>query len=123
MTTVAQVFAVLAAAVHVLIFTLESVLFTRPQVYRRFMVKSPQDAELLRPMALNQGFYNLFLAIGTIVGVILMPDDAGKALISLACGSMVAAAAVLIATDRRMIRAAATQGLFPLIALIFLVIG
>ena len=122
MTAVAQVFAVLAAAVHVLIFTMESVLFTRPQVYRRFMVKNDQEAQLLRPMALNQGFYNLFLAIGTVVGVVLM-GDAGKALIYLACGSMLAAALVLIATDRRMARAAAIQGVLPLIAVIFLLVS
>jgi putative membrane protein len=122
MTAVAQVFAVLAAATHVLFFTLESVIFTRPQVYRRFLVKSAEDAETLRPMALNQGFYNLFLAIGAVVGVILM-GDAGKALIYLACGSMLGAALVLIGSDRRMARAAATQGLFPLLAIVFLVLS
>ncbi|TDP97083.1 DUF1304 domain-containing protein [Labedaea rhizosphaerae] len=123
MLAVAQVFAALAAAVHVLIFTMESVLFTRPQVYRRFMVKDAREAEILRPMALNQGFYNLFLAIGAVVGVVLAGTPQGKALIYLACGSMLAAALVLLATDRRMARAAAIQGVLPLVALVFLLLS
>ena len=123
MTAVAQVSAVLAAAVHVLIFTLESVLFTRPRVYRRSMVKDDQEAAVLRPMALNQGFYNLFLAIGAIVGVILAGSDSGKALIYLACGSMVAAALVLVVSERKMARAAATQGVLPLLAIVFLAVS
>ena len=28
-------------------------------------------ADTIRPMAYNQGFYNLFLAIGAIIGVVL----------------------------------------------------
>jgi putative membrane protein len=123
MLVVAQVFAALAAAVHVLIFVMESVLFTRPQVYRRFLVKDAQEAELLRPMALNQGFYNLFLAIGAVVGVVLISTDQGKALVYLACGSMLAAALVLLATNRRMARAAATQGVLPLLAVVFLLLS
>ena len=54
-----------------------------------------------------------------VVGVILN-DTAGKALVGAACGSMLAAALVLLATNRRMLRAAAVQGLAPLIALVSL---
>lgn len=44
--------------------------------------------------------------------------DAGLALVLAGCGSMLAAALVLVATDRRMARAALTQGLVPLLAVI-----
>jgi len=118
MNAVGLVFAVIAAVIHLYIFVLESVLFPRPSARKTFGVT---EAELpaVRPWAFNQGFYNLFLAIVAVVGVIL-GDTAGKALVAAACGSMLAAALVLLATNRRMLRAAAVQGLAPLVALISL---
>jgi putative membrane protein len=47
--------------------------------------------------------------------------EAGRALVALSCGSMLAAALVLVATNRRMLRSASIQGLAPLLALIFLI--
>ena len=125
MNVIGQATAVLAALIHVVIFAMESVLFPRPAVHGRFFVKA-QDVEAVRPWAFNQGFYNLFLALGCLVGVILLhagPDEAGRALIAMACGSMLAAALVLIGTDRRMIRGAALQGTLPLLTLILLIVG
>jgi putative membrane protein len=115
--------AVLAALIHVLIFFMESIAFTRPQVYRRFMISDAADAQTVKNWAFNQGFYNLFLAAGTGAGVIVWANghhSAGRALVGFGCASMVAAAVVLIATDRRMLRAAAIQGVLPLIALVTL---
>ena len=60
------VFAAIAAAIHVAIFVLESVLWMRPSVRRIFGVRSDADAAAIRPMAFNQGFYNLFLALGVL---------------------------------------------------------
>ncbi len=125
MLVLCHVAALLAALVHVLIWVMESLRFTQPEVYRRFRVRDDAEAAVIRPWALNQGFYNLFLAIGTVVGLIVWASDhdaAGKALVAFGCGSMLAAALVLLATDRRMARAATFQGLFPLIALIALVL-
>ena len=123
MLVLCHIAALLAALLHVLIWVMESLRFTRPEVYRRFMVPDAATAEAVRPWAFNQGFYNLFLAIGTITGLVLWASDhdaAGKALIAFGCGSMLAAALVLIATDRRMLRAATIQGVLPLIALVAL---
>ncbi|GCE74973.1 DUF1304 domain-containing protein [Cellulomonas biazotea] len=114
------VLAALAAALHVVIFVLESVLFDRPDVHARFRTSS-QDLDVVRPWAFNQGFYNLFLAVGAAVGVVLAAlghEDVGLALVLLACGSMLAAALVLVTADRRMARAAATQGTLPLLAVV-----
>ena len=58
------IFAGLAALIHLGIFVLESVLWSRPTTWRRFGVRSQHDADVLRPMAYNQGFYNVFLALG-----------------------------------------------------------
>jgi putative membrane protein len=116
LSIVGQIFAGLAGALHVLIFAMESVLFRRPQVYRRFLVASESDVEAVRVWAFNQGFYNLFLAAGTVVGLIVR-GDGGTALVAFCMASMLAAALVLIATDRRMLRAALVQGVPPLLAL------
>ena len=70
MSVFAQVLVALAAALHVLFFAMESVLFMRPAVHRRFGV-SREHAEVVRPMAFNQGFYNLFLAVGLATVVLL----------------------------------------------------
>ena len=70
MVILASVFAVLAALLHVLFFAYESLLFERPEVHARFRTRT-QDVPAVKPWAYNQGFYNLFLAIGALVGVVL----------------------------------------------------
>ncbi|MFL5680984.1 MAG: DUF1304 domain-containing protein [Chloroflexota bacterium] len=121
MPLLAEIAAAVAALIHVWFFTLESVLFARPTVWRRFGVRSAEDAAVIRPMAFNQGFYNLFLAVGVALGLVLVAAGnpvAGRAVIVFACASMVAAGAVLAATDRRFAGAAAIQAGPPLIALL-----
>ena len=125
MLAAAAVFAVLAALLHVLFFAYESVLFERPSVHARFRTATG-DVPAVKPWAYNQGFYNLFLAVGTLVGAVVAlvgPDDVGLALVLFGCGTMLGAALVLIATDRRMARAAVTQGLFPALAVVFAVLA
>lgn len=87
-------------------------------MWARFGLRSAADVEIVHGFAFNQGFYNLFLAIGVGLGISLMVRgggadeglvDAGRAIAMFACGSMAAAGAVLIATDRRFARAAALQ--------------
>lgn len=120
MNVTAQVFAVLAGLLHVLIFAMESVLFRRPQVHSRFRVR-PADLDAVRPWAFNQGFYNLFLALGALGGVVAVHTGhavAGAAVALFCCAGMLGAAVVLITTDRRMARAAVVQGLTPLAALL-----
>jgi putative membrane protein len=123
---IAIVFAALAALLHVYIFVMESVLWTRPATWKRFGLKSQDEAQTIRPMALNQGFYNLFLAIGVFVGFALLPHPglhaAGIILILFSCGSMLAASLVLVISNPKLARAAVTQGLFPLLAVIALAV-
>jgi putative membrane protein len=120
MSVICQTAAILAGLVHVFIFYLESVAFSKPSTYRRFMIADEKEATTVAPWAFNQGFYNLFLAIGTAAGSIVWiacRTHQGRALIGFGCACMLAAALVLIGTDRRMARAAVLQGLFPLVAL------
>ncbi|MCU1599163.1 MAG: hypothetical protein JWQ47_2902 [Glaciihabitans sp.] len=124
--TLGYIFATIAALVHVLIFLMESVFWMRPAVWKRFGLRSQDEADTIRPMALNQGFYNLFLSIGVGVGLVLLATPTlnfGASIIvffSVAC--MLAASLVLVITNRRLARAALTQGLFPLLAIVFLVV-
>jgi putative membrane protein len=123
MLLVACVLAGLAALVHVYIFVLESVRWTDPAT-RRVFGTTEETAAITAPLAYNQGFYNLFLAIGTAVGIALVPSDKPGclALIAFGTGSMLAAALVLVTSDRSKIRAAVVQGLLPLLALLALLV-
>lgn len=120
----ALVFAALAALLHVYIFIMESVRWTTPAVWRRFGVADQEAADTVRSMAYNQGFYNLFLAIGAALGIVLFvsgsPDGvvAGRTLVLFSLGSMVAAALVLTTTGLKYLRAALVQGTLPLIGFV-----
>lgn len=125
MITTALVFAALAALLHVYIFVIESLTWTSERTRATFGT-TPAEAETTKLLAFNQGFYNLFLAIVTGVGiaaVALGRTGIGAALIFAGVGSMAAAAVVLIASDRDKARAAATQGTFPGIAIVLLLLG
>jgi putative membrane protein len=122
----ATVFGALAALLHVYIFVMESVQWTQPRIWRRFGVPDQSTADATKPMAYNQGFYNLFLAIGAILGIVLfwaggpdtVADIAGRALVLFSLGSMTAAALVLLSTGVKYLRPALIQGTLPLIGFV-----
>jgi putative membrane protein len=117
MSVVAQIFVGVAGAFHLVVFALESLLFRKPSTYRRFLVKDETEMAAARPWAFNQGFYNLFLAIGALGGLI-WGGDKGDAIALFSCACMAGAGVVLVASDRRMVRAAVTQAVPPIIALV-----
>lgn len=117
MSVIAQVFVVIAGLFHVVVFAMESLLFSRPSIYRRFLVKDETELAAARPWAFNQGFYNLFLAAGALGGLI-WGGDKGHAIALFACACMAGAGVVLVASDRRMMRAAAAQAVPPIVALV-----
>ena len=116
MSPIAQIFVVVAGLFHLAVFAMESLLFRKPSTYRRFLVKET-EVEAARPWAFNQGFYNLFLAIGALGGLI-WGGDKGHAIALFACACMAGAGVVLLASDRRMLRAAAAQAVPPILALV-----
>ena len=121
MRIAASVFVGLAALLHVYIFWMESVGWTRPEVWKRFGVSDQAAADVTRPMAYNQGFYNLFLGLGAALGLVLWgagQDTAGQTLALFCTGAMVAAATVLVTSGRRYLRAALSQGTLPLIGFV-----
>jgi putative membrane protein len=115
----------LAAVQHVYIFVLESLQWTAPKARATFGT-TLEEAEATKLLAFNQGFYNLFLALVTVVGVGFMISggtSVGAALIFAGVGSMMAAAVVLLASSPDKARSAAVQGVFPLVAVVLLTIG
>jgi putative membrane protein len=125
MPLIASLAALLAAAFHVLFFVLESITFSQPSVAARFGLSTPEQIATVRPMAFNQGFYNLFLAIGIVGGLALVASgsvDAGRAVVLFACACMVGAGVVLFVSSRRFIRSAAIQALPPLVAIVAMLV-
>lgn len=123
MLIAAQIVAVLAAVLHVVFFVFESVLWTRPQVYGRFGITSQEQADTIRSMAYNQGFYNLALAVGVLVGVVLTGMDGdqnliGRTLIAFGTACMAFAGVVLFSTGPSYRRSAAIQFVPAALALV-----
>ena len=86
-----------------------------------------QQAEATKQLAFNQGFYNLFLAIVTVIGIVIAACgdhrprrrvDPRRHRIDARRGG---GAARVIA--RQGARAAITQGILPLIAIVLMVVG
>ncbi len=118
-------FAGLAALLHVYIWVMESLTWTSARTRATFGI-SAEEAVATKELAFNQGFYNLFLAIVTFIGIVAYGFEHGSvglALIFAGTGSMLAAALVLLVSSPDKARAAVTQGLLPLVAIVLLVIG
>jgi putative membrane protein len=125
MLTAGLIFAALAALLHVYIFVMESLTWTSPRTRATFGTTA-EEAETTKLLAFNQGFYNLFLAVVTAIGIVaicLGYPTVGAALVFAGVGSMLAAAVVLLASSPDKARAAVTQGAFPLIAVVLLAVA
>lgn len=121
MPNISLIFASIAALFHVLFFLMESVFWMHPKVHKTFGMKNTDEASQFKISFFNQGFYNLFLAIGVFVGIFLLQGElelAGKTLILFCCYSMVAASIILFISKPGMLRGVFIQGLCPLIAIV-----
>jgi putative membrane protein len=119
------IFAGLAALLHVYIWVMESLTWTSARTRATFGI-TEEEAQATKELAFNQGFYNLFLAIISVTGIVIGGTGrygVGLALIFAGTGSMLAAAVVLIASSPDKARAAITQGILPLIAIVLLAVG
>jgi putative membrane protein len=125
MVTTALIFAALAALLHVYIFVMESLTWTSARTRATFGTTA-EEAETTKLLAFNQGFYNLFLALVTAIGIAaiaLAHRGVGAALVFAGVGSMAAAAVVLLVSAPDKGRAALIQGTFPAMAIVLLVLG
>jgi putative membrane protein len=114
-------FAGIAALIHILFFYLEIISWGTKATNKIFMV-SQEMVQNCKDMAFNQGFYNLFLVIGMIIGIYLHTTPEyyiiGKTLVIFNSACMFGAAAVLFIRVKVMLRGALIQGLSPLIVLV-----
>ncbi len=125
MVTTGLILAALAALLHVYIFYMESIAWTSTRVRATFGL-TEDEAAATKEMAFNQGFYNLFLAVVTGAGTaayIAGSTGVGVALVFAGTGSMLAAALVLFLSSAAKRRAAAVQGVLPLLSLVSVGIG
>ena len=118
-------FLVVAGFFHIYIFILESITWLKPKTWKAFGLPSQDIAGVIKPMAFNQGFYNLFLALGILVGnlIAIVNQTIGFTLALFAASSMVGAGMVLFFSVKRSRRAALMQAVPPLIGIIFTAIG
>ena len=128
-TSVGLAAAVLAAALHVLIFWMESIAWEGP-LARKTFGGTPAEARPHAFYAYNPGFYTLFLALEALLGVLLRAAGgpgpaswAGTALALFGTGSMLAAALVLALKSPAHRGAALKQGSLPAIAVVCLALG
>lgn len=120
MTIAMYIFAGLAVALHVFIFYLES--FAWSGRARGVFGHTVEQAAQTKELAFNMGFYNLFLALITLAGLVVFGNDptVGRALILAGLGSMLAAAVLLFVTSADKRGAAVKQGITPLLGLVCL---
>lgn len=119
-------FGIISILFHIVAFMLESVFFMNPKVYRQFGLASQEDATIVKLMAFNQGFYNLFLALGMALGLALYGTShytlIGSGIIIGSGVCMTGAGVILLLSEPKAWHTALVQGIPPLIMLVILFI-
>lgn len=126
MLVAAAIFTLVSAAVHFYFFVLESLRWNVPETMGVYGITSSDDAQTTQPLAYTQGFYNLFLGVGAVLGVLLLGVGnpvAGMTLISFSTASMVLASVVLLASRWPLARIAMIRGIPALLALLLALMG
>ncbi|MFE6054360.1 DUF1304 family protein [Kitasatospora sp. NPDC056446] len=111
MDAVSQVFAMVAAAVHLMAWPLESFLYGHPRV-RYLLTGNTADAPEVRLWRFNVGFYNLFLALGLVAGLVLLHTGhpaSGRPVILYIGAFLVAGGTTLFVSEPRLWRVALCQ--------------
>lgn len=112
----------LAAILHIGFFYVEAILYQKAEGYKIF--KTPKEHhQAVKIWALNQGYYNLFLALGTLWGLfyVLKKQVMLAGVLVSFCGlSMVGAGVVLWLSAPHLRRGALLQIMPPLLGFIFL---
>lgn len=114
MNTVAVVFALAAGVMHIGVGICESFFFNRRGV-QQFLLKKDASPPEVGLWAFCVGFYNMFLGVGTILGVALAgsDEDVGRALVLYTCSFMALSGIVLWVSDHRLWRGAVAQFTIP----------
>jgi putative membrane protein len=103
MTVVVWLFALLTAAIHIMVFTWEALLLKRPAIHRGVFGMHSEDVPAVRLWAFGVGFYNLFLGCGLIIGVVqwaIGSETVGRTLVTYICWVVFLAGIQLLIADR-----------------------
>jgi len=127
-SVVAQIAAVVAAVIHVVVWVWEAFLIGR--VHHSVFRQPAEDVPAIRLWAFGVGFYNLFLACGLVAGLVAVHSGqelVGRTLVIyvswfMVLGSVVLAVADQLAMSRPRNQAwggVAAEGIPPLVVLLF----
>jgi putative membrane protein len=115
MRTLALCFALLACVLHIAFFAVEAF---APHLLLK--ANPEQLNNSVKLFAFNQGFYNLFLALGGFYGVFRAYQNQGTPdLLVFILLAMLGASLVLFGSNPNLLRGVLAQGVPPLISLIF----
>ncbi|GAA3993962.1 DUF1304 domain-containing protein [Streptomyces sp. NBC_01352] len=120
MNTLTQVFALLAAVIHLVVGVLERFCYDRPAV-RVFLTTSPADAPEVTLWRSGVAVYNMLLGLGLIAGVVALhtgDTTVGRTLIVFLCAFLIVSAVAFAASFPPLWRGALGQGLAPAAALV-----
>jgi putative membrane protein len=115
-------FFAIAGLIHIGFFVAESFLFQKPNGYKLFKL-SEKDHAAVKVWAFNQGFYNLFLGLGTFLGLafIFKKQVMLAGVLTSFCGlSMIGAGLVLWLSAPQLRRGALAQMIPPALGFFFL---
>jgi putative membrane protein len=116
---VVWVFGLLAATIYIVVFVWETLLFQRPGVHQGIFFVPTADVPAVRLWAFGVGFYNLFLGVGAVVGLVLWNagDEAvGRTLVVFTLVCMFLSAIVLLVADRMALGRERGKGLTGVLA-------
>lgn len=112
----------LAGVIHLGFFIIEGFVLQRPGAHKILKI-TPEQHEAVKAWAKNQAFYNLFLALGTFVGlnfVLQKKIMLAGTLVGFTGLCMIGAGIVLWFTAPHLRKAALLQALPPAIGFVFL---
>lgn len=110
----------ITALIHVSIFVLESFMWLKPATRKAFNT-SEEEARISAGLAYNQGFYNLFIALGLLYGTWL--GQSGFLLVNYLMCFVFAAGVVLFVSRPQMRKSAMYQLLPPILFFVLKAIG
>jgi putative membrane protein len=102
MNAAAQVFAVLAAAIYIVVFPVESFLLRRHRWAQKFLSTPPENVRAVMMWAIPTGYRNLVIALGVIAGVVAANAGqlvVGYTLVVYCCANMVLTAPTMLLAD------------------------
>ncbi|MDH5656601.1 MAG: DUF1304 domain-containing protein [Spirochaetia bacterium] len=113
--------AALSGLIHILFFLLESIFFSNHRVYKNIFQMTEQEMTHTKLIFFNQGFYNLFLAAGTFLGIYDSIKSGTLDLVLYTSSFMLGASIVLFLSKRKLYKGALLQGLIPLLTILLII--